>query len=201
MQLSYQKKFVKAHPWCSVLFHLLTFSIYFSSHQKCKTKMWDSLPRRTSHATAAGTFSQKIKLISHNLQLKWPPAPSHQKIKTKRRAIGIPKYSDTYSERRLSMNSKWWVFFAVIIHSSIYPFIYAGRCDGSSQFTVRFQKKKESNHEIPKINMMQPKSMLWNYLKRRVKVQRMDNKFAMKLCRLKVYFTLFIFVHPPSVWL
>lgn len=41
--------------------------------------------------------------------------------------------------------------------------------------------------------------MLWNYLKRRVKVQRMDNKFAMKLCRLKVYFAFFIFVHPPRM--
>lgn len=166
--------------------------------------MWDSLPRRTSHATAAGTFSQKIKLISHNLQLKWPPAPSppKKKIKTKRRAIGIPKYSDTYSERRLSMNSKWWVFSQL---SSIRPFIHlfmqaAAMAVRNLQFASK-RIKKESNHEIPKINMMQPKSMLWNYLKRRVKVQRMDNKFAMKLCRLKVYFTFFIFVHPPSVWL
>lgn len=127
--------------------------------------------------------------------------PSHQKIKTKRRAIGIPKYSDTYSERRLSMNSKWWVFrsYHPFVHLSIYlcrPLRW--------QFAIYSslpKEKKESNHEIPKINMMQPKSMLWNYLKRRVKVQRMDNKFAMKLCRLKVYFAFFIFVHPPSVWL
>lgn len=86
--------------------------------------------------------------------------------------------------------------------SSIRPFIHlfmqaAAMAVRNLQFA--FKRKKESNHEIPKINMMQPKSMLWNYLKRRVKVQRMDNKFAMKLCRLKVYFAFFIFVHPPSV--
>lgn len=86
--------------------------------------------------------------------------------------------------------------------SSIRPFIHlfmqaAAMAVRNLQFAAK--RKKESNHEIPKINMMQPKSMLWNYLKRRVKVQRMDNKFAMKLCRLKVYFAFFIFVHPPSV--
>lgn len=141
MQLSYQKKIVKAHPWCSVLFHLLTFSIYFSSHQKCKTKMWDSLPRRTSHATAAGRFLRKSNWF--RIIYNWndlPPFPPKNKNEEKSnwhtQILGYILGTETFNE------FKMMGFFAVIIHSSIYPFIYAGRCDGSSQFTVRFQKKK-----------------------------------------------------------
>lgn len=143
MQLSYQKK---NSP--RLIHDAVCFSIYWlfpfispsirNVKQKCEIAYLAGPAMRRQQARFLRK-SNWFRIIYNWNDL--PPFPPKNKNEEKSnwhtQILGYILGTETFNE------FKMMGFFAVIIHSSIYPFIYAGRCDGSSQFTVRFQKNKK----------------------------------------------------------